>query len=172
MVKIVEQNFKENKKLYNEVERKLRDYISENVPITHVGSTAIPEMYGKNIIDILVGAKNKEEFERISDLLSNNGWTTSSKSKTEIYQFFASKKEETSTGDIHIHLAMLKTDRYDDFITIKKYLLENKKEAQEYSSLKKEIVNSGIKQREDYKKVKSKYVSNLLKRARLYYGGA
>ena len=83
--------------------KKLRINIPQNIPITHVGSTAIPNMYGKNIIDILIEAKNGEEFNKISKILINEGYISSDKSKTEIYQFFASKKEETVSGDIHIY---------------------------------------------------------------------
>lgn len=63
-------------------------------------------MYGKNIIDILIGTKNEEEFNKISKILINEGYISGDKSKTEIYQFFASKKEKTVSGDIHIYLVI------------------------------------------------------------------
>ena len=62
MVELVEQNFDKNKKIYENIEKKLKTKIKIEVPITHVGSTAIPNMYGKNIIDILIGAKDKKQF--------------------------------------------------------------------------------------------------------------
>ena len=149
--------------------KKLRINIPQNIPITHVGSTAIPNMYGKNIIDILIGAKNEEEFNKISKILINEGYISSDKSKTEIYQFFASKKEETVSGDIHIHLVIMNTDRYSDFIILKKYLLNCKEEALAYSNFKIEIVNKGVVERNEYKNIKTMYVTNLLKKAREYY---
>ena len=37
--------------------------INKNIEISHVGSTSIPSIkYGKNIIDILIGTKDKKEF--------------------------------------------------------------------------------------------------------------
>ena len=50
MVDLVKQNFSKNKKLYNQIEKELREKLGKDYPITHVGSTAIPNMYGKNII--------------------------------------------------------------------------------------------------------------------------
>lgn len=169
MIKLVKQDFNKNKELYKCIEKKLRINIPQNIPITHVGSTAIPNMYGKNIIDILIGAKNEEELNKISKILINEGYISSDKSKTEIYQFFASKKEETVSGDIHIHLVIMNTDRYSDFIILKKYLLNCKEESLAYSNFKIEIVNKEVVERKEYKNIKTMYVTNLLKKAREYY---
>ncbi len=86
MISLVKQDYDENKKLYEKVENELRKKIGEDIPITHVGSTAIPSiLYGKNIIDILVGAKDKEQFEDIETILVGEGYVPSQKSKDEIY---------------------------------------------------------------------------------------
>ena len=70
MVSLVKQNYNENKELYEKVEKVLRKELNKSIPINHVGSTAIPTiMYGKNIIDVLIGAKDKEQFEQITDIL-------------------------------------------------------------------------------------------------------
>ena len=165
MVKLEKQNFDENKQRYFEVKKWLEKGIG-NFSIFHVGSTAIPDMYGKNIIDILIGVDNEKEFEFVSNSLVRLGFNTSAKSKEKDYQFFASKKEETSSGDIHIHLAIKGTLRYSDFLVLKKYLLENKDEAKKYSDKKLELINNGIEDRKEYKRIKSEYVSELINRAR------
>ena len=169
MVELVEQNFDKNKKIYENIEKKLKTKIKIEVPITHVGSTAIPNMYGKNIIDILIGAKDKKQFNEIAKELINIGFIPSNSCNADVYQFFASKKEETSSGDIHIHLVMENTERYSDFIILKNYLLNNKKEALAYSNYKKQIIDKGILERKEYKSIKSEYVTKLLKRAKEYF---
>lgn len=169
MIKLIKQDFDKNKELYKNVEKNLRMHIHKNIPITHVGSTAIPNMYGKNIIDILIGAKDEMQFYKIAEYLTNQGYISNNKNKTDSYKFFASKKEETGSGDVHIHLAIMNTDKYSDFIILKKYLLNFKEEALAYSNFKIRIVNKGIVERKEYKEIKSKYVKNLLKRAREYY---
>ena len=45
-------------------------------------------------------------------------------------------------------------------------MLKNKNEAQKYSEEKLRLINHGINDRKEYKKIKSEYVSNLLKKAR------
>lgn len=99
MVSLVKQDYNENKELYEKVEKVLRKELNKSIPINHVGSTAIPTiMYGKNIIDVLIGAKDKEQFEQITDILIKNGYVPSQKSKDEIYQFFSSIAGETRFG--------------------------------------------------------------------------
>lgn len=166
MVELERQNKKVNTKIYTSVVKKLRKKIGKEVPIDHVGSTAIPNMYGKNIIDILIGAQNEEELEELTIKLKELGYFPGRNSTGMIYRFFASTEEETKSGDIHIHLVIIDSDRYRDFLILKKYLLKNKEERKNYSNLKKELIKNGHFVREDYKSVKSEYVSALLDRAR------
>ena len=166
MVELERQNKKINTKIYNKVVKELRKKIEKEVPIDHVGSTAIPNMYGKNIIDILVGAKNEIELEELTIKLKKLGYFPGKNSTGMIYRFFASTEEETKSGDVHIHLVMIDSDRYRDFLTLKKYLLKNKEERKKYSNLKKDLIKNGHFVREDYKSIKSEYVSALLERAR------
>lgn len=166
MIELVRQNLKVNKRLYNNVVKKLRKVINKNVPIDHVGSTSIPNMYGKNIIDILVGAKDSKELELLTNAIKSLGFYEGKKNQYDIYRFFASTTEETKSGDIHIHLVISDTDRYKDFITLRDYLLKNKEEVKEYSKLKRDLLKKGYEDRKEYKRIKSVYVSNLIIRAK------
>ena len=169
MVTLEKQDFQENKRLYDEVEKKLRMKLGQEIPITLVGSTAIPDMCGKNIIDILIGAKDTEQFEYIYNVLEEYEFVASKKSKDEIYQFFSSTASETGSGDVHIHLVIIETERYSEFIILKEFLLKNREEALNYSNFKKEIINKGITDRKEYKAIKSKYVTDMLARAKEWY---
>ena len=169
MVELKIQNFSENKKVYSEIENKLQKILSSIAPINHVGSTAIPDMCGKNIIDVLVGAKNKTEFSEFKSKIESLGFFASQNSKSEIYQFFASKQGETGDGDTHIHLCLTNTKRYDEFLILRDYLLSNPFEATAYSKHKKELISKGITDRKQYRATKSEYVSMLIERAKNYF---
>lgn len=166
MVELERQNKKFNTKIYNATLKELRKSIGKEIPIDHVGSTAIPNMYGKNIIDILIGAKDETELENLTIKLKNLGYFPGKNSTGMIYRFFASTEEETKSGDIHIHLAIIDSERYRDFLILKKYLLKNKEERKKYSDLKKKLIKDGYSARKDYKSIKSEYVNTLLERAR------
>lgn len=169
MVELENQNFIENRIIYQNIERKLKKVLGKNVVINHVGSTAIPNMIGKNIIDVLVAANDNFEFKTFKEKIIQLGYFPSLKSATNIYKFFASKEGETKKGDIHIHLVMTKTKRYDDFLILKEYLLSNKKEAEDYKKCKIDIVNNISNERKEYKNTKGEYVTKLIKRANDFY---
>jgi len=165
MVELKKQNYKVNKKIYNNILKELRENLSNEIPIDHVGSTAIKNMYGKNIIDVLIGASDDKEFEKIEKILKKMNYIPSKKSADLIYQFFASTSEESGSGDIHIHLVIKGTKRYSEFLILKDYLINNKEEAKNYSNFKRQMLKKGIDDRREYKKIKSEYVSVLLERA-------
>lgn len=165
MVILEKQNYNENQKKFKEIKQKLEDRINKNIEITHVGSTSIPSIkYGKNIIDILIGAKDQKEFAEIAKILESINYISSDKSKTEEYQFFASTNKETKSGDIHIHLALKDTNRYKEFILLKEYLLENEKEAIAYSNFKQKLISTQTNNRAEYKKIKSEYVTKIIEK--------
>jgi len=166
MVELINQDFDKNKEFYQRIEKHLRTKIEDNIQIDHVGSTAIPDIVGKNIIDILIGAKDKTEFKYLCDILVDDGYLPSQNSKTEIYQFFASRAGETGDGDVHIHLVLTETDRYNEFLLLRNYLLENSNEAKNYSNHKKELISRGVTDRKEYRRIKSEYVSAMIERAK------
>lgn len=166
MVRLVRQNLKENKKLYNKKKKEIINKIGNKYVIDHVGSTSLPYMFGKNIIDILIGVENIDELNKVSNDLISIGYKPGSSKNDPICRFFANTDKETKSGDIHIHVAIKNSDRYKDFIILRDYLLNNKEERKNYSNYKKTLLNNGSKDREDYKQIKSKYVDELLKRAR------
>ena len=165
MVILEEQNYNQNLRAYNEIKNQLKKQINKVIEVSHVGSTSIPSIkYGKNIIDILIGVKDKKEFAEIAKILESINYIPSDKSKTEEYQFFASTNEETKSGDIHIHLALKDKNRYKEFILLKEYLLENEKEAIAYSNFKQKLIEEKINDRKEYKRLKSEYVNKMIEK--------
>ena len=156
-------------KIYNRIESNLKEKLGDNTSINHVGSTAIKNMWGKNIIDVLVGADSEYEMEKFSRIIKDLGFFSGNNFSGMIYRFFANTKEETKSGDIHIHLAYINSDRYQDFLLLKNYLVQNSKEAKDYSDFKRNLINNGNILRVDYKNIKSKYVTDLIKRAKDYF---
>lgn len=163
MVELLMQDYEHNQLIYKEKSQILKQILGENVEISHVGSTALPDMIGKNIIDILIGT-NADLFAGCANIISKYGYFEG-KHSTEIYKFFASRKEETIAGDIHIHLVIKNTERYNEFLILKNYLLNNASVRENYKAFKLEIL-SKTNDRDMYRRLKSEYVSELIKQAK------
>ena len=167
MVELVKQDYVKNKQIFNNIKNQLSQKLEERIEIQHVGSTAIENMYGKNIIDIAIGVLDIEQFQRTKKVLEEMNYTASAKSFNGIYQFFASTKEESGSGDIHIHLVIYETARYQEFIILRDYLIENPDEVKAYSDFKLNIIDLGTTDRREYKRIKSEYVHDLIERAKI-----
>lgn len=165
MVELVKQNLKINKARFSKIKKKILDNIDANIIVEHVGSTAIPKMYGKNILDVLVGVNNSDDFETAIKGLENIGFIGSEKSRSDEYMFFASDSAETHDGDIHIHIVLRGTKRIDDFLLLRDYLLSHPEEAKAYSNFKRKLIRDGVIDRKEYKHIKADYVSELIQRA-------
>ena len=90
----------------------------------------------------------KNEFEYIKTVLVNLGYVPSIKSKS----------------DIHIHLAILDTERYNDFIILRDFLMNNNLEARKYSDFKRKLILNCTIDRKEYNNTKSEYVSKLIRK--------
>lgn len=166
MVELVLQNYGFNKERYKKEKEKLQKYLNNKVTIEHVGSTTIPDMHGKNILDVLIGVPTKQIFNEVKEQLLNIGYQINKESEEEIYQFLATTKGETTEKDTHIHLALENTTSYKEFLILRNYLLNNKDEARAYSNYKKELIKKGITDRKEYKRIKSLYVTKLINKAK------
>ncbi len=158
-------NYSKNlKRQFDQEKDRLKTLIGEEPTIEHIGSTAVG-IGGKNIIDILIGVKQQSQIEKIKNILMENGYFAGFNNHPNRI-FLASSEEETSEGDFHIHLCLKDSEEYQNFILIRDYLLGNPGEASRYFEKKNEFAKDTKYNREEYKSLKSKYVSELLKRAK------
>ncbi len=170
MIKIIRQNYQKNINLFNKTKIQLVKLLGDLVDFEHIGSTAIPDMSGKNIIDILIDTPNNIVFKKMAEKIKNSNYYIGENNFSD-YLFFSSRKEETKNGDVHLHLVIKGSNRYKDFLFLKKYLIDNPGEAKNYSKIKYKIAKEINNDRKKYKLLKSEYVNELLKCARSKYDG-
>lgn len=145
-------------------EKRLRVILGNDVSIEHVGSSAVG-IGGKNIVDILIGVKGAEEMDSTRDKLVKNGYYEGNDSHEDRI-FMASRKEETGEGDCHIHICLIGSEVYSDFLRLRDYLRANPEIAKEYLEMKQLFAERAGFDRKKYKALKSEYVAGLLKKAR------
>ena len=158
--------------VFTRVKNKLAPVLADGSQIHHVGSSAVPTLDGKNILDILISAKDIEHMNELRDKLVAIGYFPSlNPSSRQDYIFLASRREETGEGDIHIHLAIADTETHDNFLIIRGYLRSHNDEADQYSKIKYQYAKQANYDRSAYKKLKAAYVDELLQRARKWKNG-
>jgi len=152
---------------FSEIFKRKKEKISKhikNVEIYHIGSTSVPYLGGKGMIDIMIGIKKWEELENAVNKLKLIGFNhVHLKEKGRV---FLSRIGSTKKGDTHIHIVIVGGRPYKELLLFRNYLRKNKKEADRYFRLKQEWATKTNEDRIKYGKLKSKYIKEILIKAK------
>jgi GrpB-like predicted nucleotidyltransferase (UPF0157 family) len=153
-------------KLFINTKKELENILGDDCIIEHVGSTAIPGVDGKGIIDVLIGFDNEEQIIKAADKLLRHGYFSARKKlegrKDRV--FMSSSNDDTTIGDVHLHMVLKNSADFIDFIKVRDFLRQNPDEAEKYSELKYKIAKDAGFDREEYKKQKSKFIEEILRK--------
>ncbi len=141
---------------------KIAKYLPE-AEIQHIGSTAVPGLGGKGIVDILIGIDCWKELENVLENLRKLGYLHIH--PKEQGRVFASKIGPTKLGGIHLHLVIKNRKPYKELLAFRDYLRENKNKAKKYSALKKQLERKTKGDRKKYNELKNVYVVKVTQKA-------
>ncbi len=152
---------------YLEEECLLKSVLSQVERISHIGSTAIPAIWAKPIIDILVEIPKESKLLDYKDLIINNGYICMSQSEKGL----SFNKGYTENGFaervFHLHL------RYagdNDELYFRDYLIEFPNIAREYEKLKLSLWKEYEHNRDAYTNAKTEFVKKYTEKAKAFYG--
>jgi GrpB-like predicted nucleotidyltransferase (UPF0157 family) len=123
-----------------EVESKsVADALGENVvAVHHIGSTAIPSIYAKPIIDLLVEVKDIIKVDGQSSAMESLGYEVMSELGIPGRRFFRKDNQE-SVRTHHIHTFEIASAQVERHLAFRDYMLAHPEDAQKYSELKREL---------------------------------
>ena len=115
--------------LFKKEKSKLKKIFPKNAVIEHIGSTAIPNLGGKGVIDLYVTVKNKEIKNTKKKLISNNYCFIQSKNKKDGRRLMFEKdyKSKGKIRRVHIHLSKHNSLNFKRCLFFRDYLINNKK---------------------------------------------
>ena len=137
--------------------------------IEHFGSTAIPGLAAKPVIDILVQVGSLEETKKvIAPLLASEGydyfWRTDTPSP---YAWFI-KRDSEGKRTHHLHMVEADSELWDR-LYFRDYLKEFPDEAKRYEELKLSLAEEYPNDRIAYTEGKTEFVVRLTEKAKRYY---
>jgi len=135
---------------------------AEDIEIHHIGSTAIPGLGGKGIIDIMLAINTWKDLDNIIKKLRGIGLRHIH--PKEGGRVFLSKIGITKLGDVHIHIVKKGGKPYKNLLFFRDHLKNHKEEAEKYFNLKLKWLKMFKKDRKRYTKGKIEYVKNILKK--------
>ena len=157
------------KEWYREEEHLLKNVFSSGERISHIGSTAIPSVWAKPIVDILVEIPNPKGRNLLDykAQIINCGYICMSQSEDSM----AFNKGYTENGFaervFHLHL---KYAGDNDELYFRDYLIEYPEIAKEYEELKLMLWKKYEHNRDAYTNAKTEFVKKYTEKAKAFYG--
>lgn len=138
-----------------------------DVRIEHVGSTSIPGLSAKPIIDIAIGAKTEEDLFAVAKRLEDAGYDmlNSYEEKGEVL----ARKGAPECRTHYIHIQLLGSEYWNEFMYFKRFMLDHPESVKEYQKLKEELSVKYADERKKYTASKNEFISNILEQAYKMY---
>jgi len=130
--------------------------------IHHVGSTSVPGLESKPVIDILVGIRDLEEPRSCFGRLAAIGYLHAPYRREEMHWLC---KPDPSRRTHHLHLVPVDSARFRDELAFRDYLRAHNDVAEEYGALKRRLASGLSKDREAYTDAKTEFIRTTVRQA-------
>ena len=154
------------KGMYKEESEKIKNILSDIIiDIHHIGSTAIPGIKAKPVIDILVEVKNIEAVDRYNNKMEELGYEVMGEYGIPKRRFFRKGGDKRTH---HIHIFQVGNEEIERHIKFKEYLIAHPDKAREYSRLKEELANKYTYDVDNYTNRKSDFIKEIDRKVKLW----
>src|SRR5881227_777859 len=129
--------------------------------IHHVGSTAVPGLDAKPVIDILVGVDDLESSRAYIEPLAQVGYMYSPYRRDEMLWFC---KPDPAHRTHHLHLVPTGSPRFEAELAFRDYLREHPDVGAQYAALKRQLATRFEHDRDAYAQAKGDFIRCVLDR--------
>lgn len=152
--------------LFSAEKERLQTRITVALYVDHFGSTAVPGLGGKGIIDIYVIVP-KGEVSNAANQLEDMGYEFRPNSGTEDRLFFLANLPDPLEGErrYHVHLTHPDNLDYKKDIVFRDYLREHPEAAEIYAQVKKKAAQNAGGSKEKYMNYKRGIISEIIEKA-------
>lgn len=132
-------------------------------PIEHIGSTAVPGLLAKPVIDIMAGVRDLPSSMSARAALEPLQYVYFPYRADQMHWFC---KPSPARRTHHLHLVPVSSRLWEDRLLFRDYLRLTPRAGEEYAALKRELAARHRRDREAYTEGKSRFVETVLERAR------
>ena len=146
--------------------------------IEHFGSTAVPGLAAKPIVDMLIEVADLQATrDRIAPVLGTQGYDyfwrpTHGDDGPPFYAWFIKRDPRTGARTHHIHMVEGHFTEHWDRLLFRNYLIKHPEVAREYETLKISLASASPRDRLAYTRGKTEFINRVTERAKRYDGGA
>jgi len=128
-------------------------------PIEHIGSTAVPGLCAKPVIDIMIPVHSLEDSRPAMAVIERFGyhyWPY----KSDVMHWFCKPSELVRTH--HVHMVPLESRLFQERLAFRDALRNDPAVRDEYSQLKRELASKHADDREAYTEAKGPFVRRVI----------
>jgi len=138
------------------------------VRIEHIGSTAVPKLGAKPIIDIMVAVNHLSDAEKCIGPLGSIGYEYVPEYEDLMPERrYFHKGKPPKEQHYHLHMVELASDFWKRHLLFRDYLRTHPEVAQEYFKLKKRLATKYRSDREEYTEAKTSFIESVVSKAKL-----
>jgi GrpB-like predicted nucleotidyltransferase (UPF0157 family) len=153
--------------LYEEEKARLQAAVGDQVlDIQHVGSTAIPGIVAKPILDVAVAVRSFEAAFVCIEPIVALGYEYHGENGIPRRHYFVLRDPDTGHTLIHLHMNELDGPDWENQILFRDYLLAHPEAAAEYATLKRDLATQYPQDRDAYTDAKAPFIQQVLRLAR------
>ena len=158
-VKLVPHSYKWQFLFQEEVINIRRALNNQYLQIEHVGSTALPDIAAKPILDMFIPCEDLSVTNGYIEVLATLGYELVTDG--EAYKLFIKGAEEARTH--HLTFTSAKDTYWNETIKFRDYLLDNPQVAKGYEIEKVKLAEQYPTSRRNYSMNKARYIQNILR---------
>ena len=155
----------------------IKDYVKESEQIKnilgdeiiksyHIGSTAIPGIYAKPIIDILIEVNDIKNIDNYNDEMNKLGYISKGEFGIEGRRFFL---KGIYNRTHHLHIFETGNPEIRKHLNFKDYMISHPETAKQYEKLKKDLSIKFRYDNEGYCKGKDEFIRDIDKQAEEWF---
>jgi GrpB-like predicted nucleotidyltransferase (UPF0157 family) len=145
--------------------RHVADALGENVvAVHHVGSTAIPDIYAKPIVDLLVEVTDIAEVDGRSSAMESHGYEVMGEYGIPGRRYFRKDNRE-GIRTHHVHTFEAGSAEVERHLAFRDYMIAHPLEAQRYSELKRQLAEEYPQNMDGYMDGKDGFIKEMDRRA-------
>lgn len=143
--------------------------------VEHFGSTAVPGLAAKPIVDVLVEVSDLEATQvRVAPVLEAKGYEyfwrpTHGDDGPPFYAWFIKRDRESGARTHHIHMVERSFTEHWDRLLFRDYLIDHPERAREYEALKLRLSSESPHDRVAYAQGKAEFITSTTEQAKRFY---
>lgn len=154
--------------MFREEAQKIREILADELlDIHHIGSTSVPGLQAKPIIDMMPVVKDIEKIDSYNEKMEGLGYECMGEFGMTGRRYFR-KGGDNRTHQVHVFQADNKED-IQRHLAVRDYLRTHPEAVKQYGDLKEKLANQFPKDIEAYMDGKDAFVKELEKRALHWY---